>query len=162
MECYEGATMIKTFRGRLLDGTQDTILLHTNDGSTGYRIVKFQIMPQSPGGAEYESGVSIWKKSQSTISTSALDFNFADNDLLAAAYTLVGAGSTQGNNSEAVIFDKEIVNQDIYITHTNIEGSGAAGNMNYYIELEQIKLDLSENTVATLKNIRNELRIPPG
>jgi len=31
--------------------------------------------------------------------------------------------------------------------------------MNYYLELEQIKLDLSESTVATLKDIRNkELR----
>jgi len=27
--------------------------------------------------------------------------------------------------------------------------------MNYYIELEQVKLDLNENTVATLKDIRN-------
>jgi len=26
---------------------------------------------------------------------------------------------------------------------------------NYYLELEQFKLDLNENTVATLKNIRN-------
>ena len=29
------------------------------------------------------------------------------------------------------------------------------GLVNYYIELEQMKLDLSENTVATLKDIRN-------
>ena len=28
-------------------------------------------------------------------------------------------------------------------------------SVNYYIELEQIKLDLNENTVATLKDIRN-------
>ena len=42
-----------------------------------------------------------------------------------------------------------IFNQDIYVTNY---GSGA---MNYYIELEQIKLDLNENTVATLKDIRN-------
>jgi len=162
MECYEGAKMIKTFRGRLLDGAQDTILLHTNNGSTGYRIVKFQIMPEAPGGAEYESGVSIWKTKQSTVSTSTLDFNFADNELLAAAYTLVGAGSTQGNNSEAVIFDQEIFNQDIYVTHTNIEGSGAAGNMNYYIELEQVKLDINSNTVATLKDMRNTASPNPG
>ena len=40
-------------------------------------------------------------------------------------------------------------NQDIYIT------CKSSGNMNYYMELEQIKLDLNENTVATLKDIRN-------
>ena len=27
--------------------------------------------------------------------------------------------------------------------------------VNYYVELEQMKLDLNENTVATLKDIRN-------
>ena len=45
-------------------------------------------------------------------------------------------------------------NQDIYITHTNLHAD--AGPVNYYIELEQIKLDLNENTVATLKDIRNQ------
>ena len=46
----------------------------------------------------------------------------------------------------------EIFNQDIYITHVD---SDASAPINYYIELEQIKLDLNENTVATLKDIRN-------
>jgi len=55
-----------------------------------------------------------------------------------------------------IIFDKEIFNQDIYITHTEAAGSALA--CNYYIELEQVKLDLSENTVATLKDIRNAAR----
>lgn len=151
--------MIKTFRGRLLDGDQDEILLHTNDGSVGYKIVKFEIMPQSPGTVDYESGVSVWKTSQSTVSTATIDFDFSDQKLLAAAYLLMSAGPTQGNNSSTTIFDNEIFNQDIYITHTNTEGSGAAGNMNYYLELEQIKLDLNENTVATLKNIRT---LEPG
>ena len=45
---------IKTFRGLLADGGQDTIVLHTNDGSTGYRIVKFQLMPDAPGTVEHE------------------------------------------------------------------------------------------------------------
>ena len=45
-----------------------------------------------------------------------------------------------------------IFNQDIYLTHLESQGSSA---VNYYLELEQIKLDLNENTVATLKDIRN-------
>ena len=32
---------------------------------------------------------------------------------------------------------------------------GSAAICNYHIELEQMKLDLSEQTVATLKDIRN-------
>ena len=43
---------IKTFRGLMAADTQDTIVLHTNTGSTGYRIVKFQIMGNTPGTAE--------------------------------------------------------------------------------------------------------------
>jgi hypothetical protein len=42
-------------------------------------------------------------------------------------------------------------NQDIFITL----GSQSGASCNYYIELEQVKLDLNENTVATLKDIRN-------
>ena len=36
--------MIKSYRGLIADGAQDRIPLHTNDGKTGYKIVKFQIM----------------------------------------------------------------------------------------------------------------------
>ena len=44
-------------------------------------------------------------------------------------------------------------NQDIFLT-SSINGS-AGLEMNYYLELEQVKLDLNQNTVATLKDIRN-------
>jgi len=147
--------MIKSFRGMLEDGGQDTIPLSTIQGKVGYRIVKFEIMPQAPGTIDYESGIMIWKNKQSSVSTATLNIDFANNRLLGAAYILMAAGATQGNNSGTTIFDNEIVNQDIYITHTNVEGSGAAGNMNYYIELEQFVLNSDEAAVATLKDIRN-------
>jgi len=55
-----------------------------------------------------------------------------------------------------IIFDHEIFNQDIYVTHWSDSGADAC---NYYIELEQVKLSVDESTVATLKDIRNkELR----
>ena len=53
--------MIKTFRGQIADGGQDTILLHTNDGSAGYRIVKFQIMTSAPGTTRAEHILKIGK-----------------------------------------------------------------------------------------------------
>ena len=43
-------------------------------------------------------------------------------------------------------------NQDIYVTVSSLVGNPY---VIYYLELEQVKLDLSENTVATLKDIRN-------
>jgi len=146
---------IKTFRGKIGDGEQDTIVLHTNDGSTGYRLVKFELFPGQPGQVSYESTVQIWKEEQTAPSTSAVVVDFSDQRLLAAAYYGQYSTISAAQQAQVVAFDQEIFNQDIYITHTNVEGSGAAYPMNYYIELEQIKLDLNANTVATLKDIRN-------
>jgi len=147
MERHEGATMIKTFRGLLADDTQDTIVLHTNDGSTGYRIVKFQVMaPQASTNAE--STIQIWKTSQTTNVTTV---DFSNQTLLAAAIIQEDTSAAQ-QPIPVIIFDKEIFNQDIYITN---KGADYTVNINYYLELEQVKLDLNENTVATLKDIRN-------
>jgi len=155
MECYEGATMIKTFRGLIADGNQDTIVLHTNDGSTGYRIVKFQIFPQRPGTVDVEGTIMIWKVSQTTISTTTANVDFSSQTLLGAAYMAEGSGADQGPLIAQVIFDQEIFNQDIYVTYTSTRTSGVDDSMNYYIELEQVKLDINSNTVATLKDMRN-------
>jgi len=148
MECYEGATMIKTFRGLIADGAQDTIVLHTNDGSTGYRIVKFQVIPNNPAGQEPEAIIQIWKVAPATVSEL---IDFSNQELLGAAYYSGGDTSTKPQDV-VIIFDREIFNQDIYIT---LKDDGDNESMNYYLELEQMKLDLSESTVATLKDIRN-------
>jgi hypothetical protein len=139
---------IKTFRGLIADGTQDTIVLHTNDGSTGYRIVKFKISQNEPGQADIESTVKIYKIPQTVINNTV---DFSDNTLLGVAHISVYT-SSGARTWESVIFDGEIFNQDIYVTHQENSGNAPC---NYYIELEQVKLDLNENTVATLKDIRN-------
>jgi len=155
MECYEGATMIKTFRGLIVDGAQDTIVLHTNDGSTGYRIVKFEVVHQNEVD-DLSATLNIFTVSQSSAS---FLIDFSDQTLLAsAAYR--SDKVTTGQVNTTIIFDRMVFNQDIYITYKDNENAGL--KMNYYIELEQFKLDLSESTVATLKDIRNEHRIPPG
>tara|TARA_Y100001963_G_scaffold157350_1_gene253377 strand:- start:1500 stop:1943 length:444 start_codon:yes stop_codon:yes gene_type:complete len=143
---------IKTFRGKMKSGTQDTIVLHTNDGSTGYRIVKFQAFPTDPGTSNYETLFSVYKVPQATVSVDTPAVDFADHTLLATAY-LEGASSNTNTDTLHVVFDNEVFNQDIYITMTDTGGASIFSN--YYIELEQIKLDLNENTVATLKDIRN-------
>ena len=156
MECYEGATMIKTFRGLMTDDAIDTIVLHTNDGSIGYRIVKFQMIGESPGADVAESTIKIYKVAQTT-ADSVIDFS--DNTLLAAGYW---GGKSAGADTDTIgpiIFDKEIFNQDIYITHHD---NATGQKCNYYIELEQIKLNLDESTVATLKDIRNIKRTATG
>jgi len=156
MECYEGATMIKTFRGLIVAGDQDTIVLHTNTGSTGYRIVKFETIGPD-NNSTFENILKIYKVSQ-TIQGRSVDalIDFADNTLLAATLT-EGSSASGVTGFKPVIFDKEIFNQDIYVTN-----SGTT-SINYYIELEQVELDIGESTVATLKDIRNlEFPAPGG
>jgi len=139
---------IKTFRGLIANDLQDTIVLHTNDGSTGYRIVKFQVVGPDAN-TNLEHVLKIYKVSQSTVTT---DIDFSDNTLLAAA-VINDTNDPHYVPTPIIIFDNEIFNQDIYITS---KGHDNTTSINYYIELEQIKLDLNENTVATLKDIRNE------
>jgi len=150
MECHEGATMIKTYRGQLANRTQDTIVLHTNDGSTGYKIVKFQVIPKDPGDASLDLIVKIWKVEQTLPITATATIDFSDNTLLAVAH--FSANTTYFNQDITIIFDNEIFNQDIYVTLTDNDGSDSC---NYYLELEQVKLDINANTVATLKDMRN-------
>jgi len=138
---------IKTFRGLLADDTQDTIVLHTNDGSTGYRIVKFEVMPYDPVGADQEAVLKIFT-TPPTATTDKIDFS--DQTLLAAAF-LENSNSSSFLGGSIIIFDNITFNQDIYITNQ----AAQAVAVNYHIELEERTLDLSQSTVASLKNIRN-------
>jgi len=142
--------MIKTFRGLLTSAQQDTIHLKTNKGDIGYKIVKFQIMPGEPGGtSDFEGVVKIFKTSQTAFDSSV---DFSNNTLLAAAYYQDNVGEHYPSSID-IVFDQETFNQDIYISYVKNTGSQLC---NYYLELEQFKLDMNENTVATLKNIKNE------
>jgi len=140
--------VIKSFRGKLANDGVDTITLHTNTGSTGYRIVKLQIISGAPGTDNEEGTVKIYKIPQTSADAT---IDFSDQTLLACAYTAASSNAYYAGE-DVIIFDSEMFNQDIYVTYKSTLGSA---DMNYYIELEQVKLDLNENTVATLKDIRN-------
>jgi len=147
--------MIRTFRGKIASDGFDTIVLHTNDGSTGYRIVKFDVFPASPDNS-HEAVTKIYSVKSADVTTPTITADFSDNELLAASwYAFEGSGSSAATGYLNVVFDNMVFNQDIYVTSK--DGQGRA--MNYYIELEQVKLDLGENTVATLKDLKN---LEPG
>ena len=144
---------IKSFRGLLADGAIEQTHLHTNDGSTGYKIVKFKLMPHifGAGSGELESIVKIYKTPQTTADEL---IDFSDNTLLAAAIINNDSNADIYPTVLTTVFDNEIFNQDIYVTHKNNHSDAAA--VSFYFELEQMKLDLQQNTMATLKDIRNE------
>ena len=75
---------------------------------------------------------------------------FSDQTIIAVGVYASSADSF--NTYKSTVFDNVTINQDIFVTCKDSQGVGGA---NYYIELEQFRLDLGENTVATLKNIRN-------
>jgi len=141
--------MIKTYRGKLEDGDQAQIRLSTPQGKIGYKIKKFELMPPSPGAAGQESVVKIFRREQTAVD-GLVDFD--DSTLLAAAFgsTMTGEPSVHPQTL-SVIFDSAIINQDIFVTHSEVNGSVAC---NYYVELEQVKLTEEEALVEIVKNLR--------
>ena len=139
--------MIKSFRGLIADDAQDRIYLSTNTGTIGYRIVKLEIMPSKVSVAHTNAVVQIFSRDDNVAPSTTIDFS--DNTLLAAARYV---DRVNVEMSQATIFDNDVFNQDIYVKYKDAD---AATEINYYIELEQVSLNLNENTVATLKDIRN-------
>ena len=142
---------MKTFRGRIDSSTQEVIPLHTNNGLTGYRISKFKCIPDTPGANQTEAVVKIYTVDQLGVIDALIDFD--DPTLIGVVFLAVANGSNEAYASELhTVFDNLTFNQDIYVTAVELAGSRPT---NYHIELEQVKLDLNEQTVATLKDIRN-------
>ena len=141
----------KSFRGLMANGATDVISLHTNTGSTGYKISKMSLINKNAGDVDYSAVVKVYSIPQTTVDN---DIDFSDNTLLAVGYISTDASSTQSPDDIVIIFDNVKFNQDIYLTCKETSASGG-DSCNYYIELETSSLALDENTVATLKDIRN-------
>lgn len=140
--------MIKTFRGKLADEGQDTIRLSTNKGKIGYKIKKIQIIPTTPGAANYEGICKVFTNEQSSVDGTV---DFSNSELLGIVY-FIDNSSSAVTSSETIIYDNIKFNQDVYITAKDV--SGGSGATNYYLELEQMSLSDNEATVATLKDMR--------
>lgn len=141
---------IKSYRGKIADLGTETIALHTNDGTTGYKIRKFELMSTQPGQVDGEHIMQIFTIPKTD--TSLYDnIDFSDQTLIGCGYISTDTSEVNAD-SRTIIFDNITFNQDIYLTHADVKG---ALPVNYHIELEQVKLDLNESTAATLKDMRN-------
>jgi len=140
---------ILSYRGLLADGGQETILLSTKKGEMGYKIKKFEAIPAAPGSSSSNHILKIYKVSQSTTSST---IDFSTQTLIGSLWIRDNVDANYAGAIESIIFDQEIFNQDIYITHVETVGTESC---NFYLELEMIKLDESQAMVATLKDIRN-------
>jgi len=142
--------MIKTFRGLMETGDITRLCVHTNDGKTGYKIVKFEATPYDPAAHTIEGIFKVFTQVQ-TLGTEIIDWS--DNTMIASLYltNYDNPGSQMGESS--IIVDDAIFNQDLYITFVSKFTNTYPAN--YYIELEQMPLDLNESTVATLQSLRS-------
>ena len=141
---------IITYKGQLPIGEQEKLHLSTNNGLTGYRINKFEVMPSA-----FDVNVKLVGKIFLTDQTNSITatVDFSDADILAAAYYEDTNGSSGSGNPNTVIFDKETFNQDIFIYIADVGGGTSPAN--FYIELEKFAIDINTSTYHTLKNIRS-------
>ena len=140
--------MIKTFRGILADGATDKIRLSTKQGKIGYRLIKFEVVNQNPTTENVECVIKIEK----VATTASLVIDFSNGGILAVAHYAGSEDSNVNPVTRTIIMDKEIFNQDIYITQI---GQGAnTDSMNYYLELERINMTDNQAAVSTLRDIR--------
>ena len=138
-----------SFKGKLDEGLVEKIKLSTLNGKRGYRITKFQTMITTPGvGGDYVAVVKIYSTKQTSGSTTV---DFTDGDLLAVDYTSGKDSPNYGIDPSIIIFDNEVVNQDIFVTYGAPTGTLP---VNYYIELETVTLTDLQTTQLTLKNLR--------
>jgi len=141
--------VVKTFRGLLADGGQDQVNLTTSKGKVGYQVKKFEIISHKPFTNNDEHIVKLYKNLQTTIDGVV---NFSDADLVGVAIVNNSSAGYSNPSIPVIIFDQEIFNQDIYVTHWSDTGSDAC---NYYLELEVVPLNDAGAQYTTLKDIRS-------
>jgi len=134
---YNGTGKVHSFRGILADGGQDKIRIQGPVGNIAWRITKFEVMPNYPGGATQESICQVWREEQLSLVTSSATINFENDELLAAAYYVQYGLPAAGQNTAIVTFDNALFVRNIWVTHTD---NDSAALINYYIELEEIKV----------------------
>jgi len=142
--------MIKTFRGKLADGGQDRIRLSTKKGKIGYKVISLEVFP----GASFqdqESQITIFKVKQTSVATASPTIDLSDGNVLAVAMWKSAATGSAGAFTHHIMFEQEVFNQDIYITHTDHSGTQT---LNYYLELETMNMTDNAAAVSTLRDIR--------
>jgi len=154
--------MIKTFRGTLpetdttsqttIDNTVERIYLTGGSSNIGYKIKKFNVIPERPLTDSNEALVKLYSK----IPTGGLDsIDFDDSTLLAIAMYSNKDDTTYYPDDMIMVIDSErVINQDMYLCYINPATSGRI--INYMLELEEVKMSGSEQAVvnfnATIEN----------
>jgi len=147
---YKGTGNVHSFRGLLVDGAKVKIRIQGMEGNIAWRITKFQLMVTTPGAADVESCVKVFREKPASV-TNTIDFS--EEDLLAAGYTMDSGSAANFRLPSTVIFDNALFVRNIYVT--NFAASGSA-SCNYYIELEEVKVSaagIAQLSVAAARRL---------
>ena len=139
---------LKSFRGSIADGAIQKIRLSTNNGLTGYKIKRFEAIPNAPGTGSSNHILKVYANVQTTTS-GTIDFD--NPQILASVWMRDNVDANYVGAIESIIVDNKVINQDIYVTHVE---TVSTEQCNFYLELEEMKLSIDEATVATLKDMR--------
>jgi len=117
------------------------------------RINKFQVISGNPVSESDRWVLKIFtteKDETGSERTPTVTVNFDDPTLLAVGVFSSNENSQIYPEDMTIVFDNMKINQDIFVTAKAESGT----RVNYYLELEQMKLSKDEATVATLKDMR--------
>ena len=137
---------VHSFRGLLADDGQDEINLERQNVNLAYRMIKFEIIPEKPGGLSAEHVMQVWREEQNTTSIDYDEIKFTDPDLLAAGFVNNATGGDTYPSQQHVIFDNILFSRNIYVTMGLRAGTGSC---NYYIEIEEVPVN-----AATLMQLK--------
>ena len=131
---YKGTGQMHSFRGLLADGGEDRIRIEGATGEIAWRITKFQALPTTCN-VDIESTIKIYRESQAGAIDELIDFR--DDELLAGGIYTQHSDAHGSPEDWTVIFDNALFVRNIYVT---LKGVTYTKSLNYYIELEEIKV----------------------
>ena len=151
---YKGTGKVHSFRGLLPEGDaalpdeERTIRIQGPVGDRAWRITKFELAGADPGSTEnFQTVVQIWREKQTATGTA---INFDDDELLAAGVYNFGATGT-APGVVITIFDNALFSRNIYVNQST---RGGVLDINYYIELEEVKVRLDTFAYAWCNTCR--------
>ena len=144
---YKGTGKVHSFRGLLADGGEDKISIQGSVGAIAWRITKFEVMGPDAN-TNIESTVKIYREGQSSIVGTV---DFTEDELLGAAIYNDESGPHYLPGAPTTIFDNSLFVRNIYVSQKCADNVGA---MNYYIELEEVKVGKSGMAQLSLASAR--------
>jgi len=136
----------RTLRGSVTDRVWNRFLLDDQDSATAWRVIKFQIFPTNPTGANSCAGQLT---TSSSVDISGVLWNFADARVLACSATR-DDGLYKVMPSFQVIDPDNLIVEDLWIYS---DADGDQTHSNYLIILEQYYTSAWQQVFQRIRNM---------